>query len=77
MAGYAGFVQLRECLVVDHDVSGADLVVTSPDFDVHCDPEVYPVGPGLQVDALVLGPVAQHVTGYQRHVHLGQHFLRL
>lgn len=68
MAGYAGLVQLPGSLVADPGVSGGALAGPGFDFVVHGVPEVYL---GVQIDALVVGPLVQDATGCQLHVPLG------
>lgn len=71
MAGYAGLVRLLGGLVADPGVSVGDLAGPGFDFVVHGVPEVYLEELGVQVDALVGGPLVQDATGCRLHVSLG------
>lgn len=71
MAGYAGLVQHLGSPVADPGVSGGALAGPGFDFVVHAVPEVYLEELELQVDALVVGPLVQDVTGCQLHTPLG------
>lgn len=68
-AGYAGLVQLLGGLVADPGVAGGDHAEAGLDV-VHGVLEVYFEELGVQVGALVLGPLVQDVTGCQMHVSL-------
>lgn len=65
MAGYAGLVQQLGSQVADPGVPGG--ARAGPGFVVPAVPDVYLE---VQLDALVVGPLVQDVTGRQPHVPL-------